>query len=149
MRELVSITLGLRPGDVVPTVGIPLPSTHPFAVPVALAAIDPAALRPHSDRSPQCCARRPGYTSPCGSTAGCQKFARSFYFAPRDDPESGRLLVTSYTHSGLAFEAEDFGDAMPRAVQIAPDFAIAAGLGAEGIAIVLDEYPSINDLSLD
>ena len=65
------------------------------------------------------------------------------------DPESDRLLVMSYTHSGLAFEADDFADAMRRAAQIAPDFAIAAGLGAEGIAIVLDEYPSIDDLDLD
>jgi hypothetical protein len=28
------------------------------------------------------------------------------------DTEAGRLLVTSYTHAGLAFEAEDFADAM-------------------------------------
>ncbi len=64
------------------------------------------------------------------------------------DPESGRLLVTSYTHAGLAFEAEDFADAMRRAIAIVPDFALAAGLGAEGLAIVLDEYPSIDDLDL-
>jgi hypothetical protein len=37
---------------------------------------------------------------------------------------------------------------MRRAVEIVPDFAIAAGLAAEGIAIVLDEYPSIDDLDL-
>jgi hypothetical protein len=65
------------------------------------------------------------------------------------DPESGGLLVTSYTHAGLAFEAEDFADAMRRAVEIVPDFAVAAGLGADGIAIVLDEYPSLDDLDLD
>lgn len=64
------------------------------------------------------------------------------------DPECGRLLVTSYTHAGLAFEADDFADAMRRAIAIVPDFALAAGVGAEGIAIVLDEYPSIDDLDL-
>jgi hypothetical protein len=80
---------------------------------------------------------------------GVPEIREVFLLRAARDPESGRLLVASYTHSELAFEAEDFGDAMPRAVQIAPDFAIAAGLGAEGIAIVLDEYPSINDLDLD
>jgi hypothetical protein len=64
------------------------------------------------------------------------------------DPASGRLLVTSYTHAGLVFEADDFADAMRRAAEIVPDFAVAAGLGADGIAIVLDEYPSIDDLDL-
>ncbi len=73
---------------------------------------------------------------------GVPEIRQVFLLRAARDPESGRLLVTSYTHSELAFEAEDF-------VQIAPDFAIAAGLGAEGIAIVLDEYPSINDLDLD
>ncbi len=65
------------------------------------------------------------------------------------DPETGRLIVASPEHGGLAFEAEDFTDAMRCAADIVPEFAIAAGFPKEGVAIVLDEYPSIDDLDLD
>ena len=78
----------------------------------------------------------------------CRKSALCFCCARQPTPESGRFLVTSYTHAGLVFEADDFADAMRRAITIVPDFALTAGLGAEGIAIVLDEYPSIDDLDI-
>jgi hypothetical protein len=115
---------------------------------VALAATDPAALRPHSDRTSQLLRTETWIHQPVRFHGGVPEIRAVFLLRAARDPESNRLLVTSYTHSGLAFEAEDFADAMRRAVQIVPDFAIAAGLGTDGIAIVLDEYPSINDLDL-
>src|SRR4029077_4802037 len=131
-----------------PTIDISLPAAHPLAMSVALAAIDPSALRPHSDRTSQLLRTETWIHQPVRFHGGGPEIRAVFLLRAARDPESNRLLVTSYTHSGLAFEAEDFADAMRRAVQIVPDFAIAAGLGADGIAIVLDEYPSINDLDL-
>ena len=114
----------------------------------ALAAIDPAALRPHSDRSSRVRRTETWIHKPVAFHGDVPEISAVFLLRAAPDPESDRLLVTSYTHAGLAFEAKDFEDAMRRAVQIIPDFAIAGGLGAEGIAIVLDEYPSIEDLDL-
>ena len=115
---------------------------------VALAAIDLAALRPHSDRSSRLVRTETWIHQPVRFHGGVPEIRAVFLLRAARDPASDRLLVVSYTHSGLAFEAEDFADAMRRAVQIVPDFAIAAGLDTEGIAIVLDEYPSIDDLDL-
>jgi hypothetical protein len=120
----------------------------PF-VPTALAAIDPAALRPHSDRSSRVLRTESRIHRPVAFHGDVPEVRVVFLLRAAPDPESGRLLVTSYTHAGLAFEADDFADAMRRAVAIVPDFALAAGVGAEGIAIVLDEYPSIDDLDLN
>src|SRR2546430_7701923 len=131
-----------------PAVDIVLPAAHPFAMPVALAAIDPAALRPHSDRSSRLLRTETTIYRPTRYHGSVPEICAVFLLRAAHDPESDRFLVTSYTHSGLAFEAEDFADAVRRAVQIVPDFAIVSGLGAEGIAIVLDEYPSIDDLDL-
>jgi hypothetical protein len=118
-------------------------------MPSALAAIDPAALRPHSDRSTRLVRSETRIHRPLAYHAGVPEIRVVFLLRTAHDAESGRWLVTSYTHAGLAFEADDFADAMRRAVAIVPDFAVAAGLAEEGIAIVLDEYPSIGDLDVD
>lgn len=120
-----------------------------WSMPTALAAIDPAALRPHSDRSSRVLRTESWIHHPIAFHGDLPEVRVVFLLRAARDPESGRLLVTSYTHAGLAFEADDFTDAMRRAVAIVPDFALATGLGADGIAIVLDEYPSIDDLDLD
>lgn len=130
-------------------VDIRSPAAHPFAMPVALAAIDPAALRPHSDRTSRLLRTETRIHQPTRFHGSVPEIRSVFLLRAAHDPETDRFLVTSYTHSGLAFEAQDFADAMRRAVQIVPDFAIASGLDGEGIAIVLDEYPSIDDLDLD
>jgi hypothetical protein len=117
-------------------------------MPSALAAIDPSALRPHSDRSGRVLRTESRIYRPVAFHGGVPEIRSVFLLRAARDQETGRMLVTSYTHAGLAFEADDFADAMRRAVAIVPDFALAAGVGAEGIAIVLDEYPSIDDLDL-
>lgn len=117
-------------------------------MPSGLAAIDPAALRPHSDRSGRVLRTERWIHRPVAFHGDVPEIRAVFLLRAARDPESRRLLVTSYTHAGLAFEADDFADAMQRAVAIIPDFALAAGIGGEGIAIVLDEYPSIDDLDL-
>ena len=117
-------------------------------MPTALAAIDPAALRPHSDRADRVLRTASRIYRPVAFHGDVPEVRTVFLLRAARDPETGRFLVTSYTHSGLAFEADDFGDAMGRAVTIVPDFAVAAGLDPEGIAIILDEYPSIDDLDL-
>jgi hypothetical protein len=117
-------------------------------MPSALAAIDPAALRPHSDRSGRLLRTESRIHRPVAFHGDVPEVRTVFLLRTAPDPETGRLLVTSYIHAGLAFEADDFADAMRRADAIVPDFAVAAGLGADGIAIVLDEYPSIDDLDL-
>jgi hypothetical protein len=114
----------------------------------ALAAIDPAALRPHSERPDRVLRTASRIYRPVAFHGDVPEVRTVFLLRAARDPESRRFLVTSYTHAGLAFEADDFADAMGRAVTIVPDFALAAGLDAEGIAIVLDEYPSIDDLDL-
>jgi hypothetical protein len=114
----------------------------------ALAVIDPSALRPHSDHSSHLLHTQTWIHRPVRFHDGVPEIRAIFLLRAARDTEAGRLLVTSYTHAGLAFEAEDFADAMHRAVQIVPDFALAAGLEADGIAIVLDEYQSLNDLDL-
>ena len=129
-------------------VDIPPASSDPLAISAALAAIDPAALRPHSDRSNRVLHTETRIHHPVAFHGDVPEIRTVFLLRAARDVESDRLLVTSYTHAGLAFEAEDFASAMRRAVEIVPDFAIAAGLAAEGIAIVLDEYPSIDDLDL-
>ena len=131
-----------------PRVDIPAASSDPPGMSVALAAIDPAALRPHSDRSSRVLHTETWIHHPVAFHGEVPEIRTVFLLRAARDVESNRLLVTSYTHAGLAFEAEDFAGAMRRAVEIVPDFAIAAGLAAEGIAIVLDEYPSIDDLDL-
>ena len=55
-------------------------------------------------------------------------------------PVACRALRDIWRRDGIA--------AMRRALQIIPDFAIAGGLAEKGIAIVLDEYPFIEDLDL-
>lgn len=120
-----------------------------LSMPTALTAIDPAALRPHSDRSGRVLRTESQIYRPVAFHGDVPEVRVIFLLRSARDPESGGLLVTSYTHAGLAFEADDFADAMRRAVAIVPDFALAAGLGEDGIAIVLDEYPSTDDLGLD
>lgn len=117
-------------------------------MPTALAAIDPAALRPHSDRADRVLRTASRIYRPVAFHGGVPEVRTVFLLRAARDPETGRFLVTSYTHAGLAFEADDFADAMCRATVIVPDFALAAGLDGEGIAVVLDEYPSIDDLDL-
>jgi hypothetical protein len=117
-------------------------------MPSALAAIDPAALRPHSDRSSRVLRTESWIHRPVAFHGGVPEVRSVFLLRAARDPESARLLVTSYTHAGLAFEADNFADAMRRAIAIVPDFALSVGLDSEGIAIVLDEYPSIDDLDL-
>lgn len=117
-------------------------------MPSALAAIDPAAFRPHSDRSSRILRTESWIHRPVAFHGDVPEIRTVFLLRTSTDPESGRFLVTSYTHAGLVFEADDFADAMRRAITIVPDFALTAGLGAEGIAIVLDEYPSIDDLDI-
>jgi hypothetical protein len=116
---------------------------------VALAAIDPAALRPHSDRSDRVVRSETWIHSPVAFHGDVPEIRLVVLLRAARDPESGRLLVVSYTHAGLAFEAEHFAEAMRRAVEIVPDFLAASGLGGDGIAIVLDEYPTTEDLDLD
>lgn len=117
-------------------------------MPTALAAIDPAALRPHSDRADRVLRTASRIYRPVAFHGEVPEVRTVFLLRAARDTETGRFLVTSYTHAGLAFEADDFADALSRAGTIVTDFAVAAGLGAEGIAIVLDEYPSIGDLDL-
>ena len=115
---------------------------------VALTAIDPAALRPHSDRSSRVLHSETRIHQPVTFHGDVPEIRTIFLLRAARDVESDRLLVTSYTHAGLAFEAEDFAGAMRRALEIVPNCAIAAGPGDEGIAIVLDEYSSIDDFDL-
>jgi hypothetical protein len=129
-------------------IDIPAAVSDVQIMPPALAVIDPSALRPHSDRSGRVLRTETWIHKPVAFHAGVPESHSVFLLRAARDPETGRLLVSSYTHAGLAFEADDFADAMGRATAIIPDFARAAGIGAEGIAIVLDEYPSIDDLDL-
>ena len=117
-------------------------------MPTGLAAIDPSALRPHSDNISRVSRTDSWIHRPVAFHGSVPEIRSIFLLRTARDPESGRFLVTSYTHAGFAFEADDFADAMRRAVAIVPDFALASGLSAEGIAIVLDEYSSIDDLDL-
>ena len=117
-------------------------------MPSALAAIDPSALRPHSDNTCRVLRTESAIHRPVAFHGNMPEIRSVFLLRTARDPESGRFLVTSYTHAGLAFEADDFADAMRRAVAIVPDSALAAGISAEGIAIVLDEYSSMDDLDL-
>jgi hypothetical protein len=114
----------------------------------ALAAIDPAALRPHSDHSGRVLRTESRIYNPVAFHGDAPEVRTVFLLRAARDRETGRFLVTSYTHAGLAFEADDFADAIRRARSIVPDFALASGLDPDGIAIVLDEYPSTDDLDL-
>jgi hypothetical protein len=114
----------------------------------ALAAIDPAALRPHSDDRSQLRNTKTSIHRPVAWHGDVPEIRTVFLLRTARDPETGRFLVTSYTHAGLVFEANDFDDAMRRSNEIVPSFAAAAGLATEGIAIVLDEYPALAHLGL-
>jgi hypothetical protein len=94
----------------------------------ALDVIDPSALRPHSDHSSKLLRTETRIHRPVRFHGGVPEIRAIFLLRAARDTESGRLLVTSYTHAGLAFEAEDFAGAMHRAVQIVPDFALAGRL---------------------
>jgi len=115
---------------------------------VALAAIDPAALRPHSDDRAELRNTKTWIHHPVAWHADVPEIRTVFLLRTARDPETGRFLVTSYTHAGLVFEADDFDDAMLRSIEIVPSFATASGIATEGIAIVLDEYPSLAHLGL-
>jgi len=112
----------------------------------ALAAIDPAALRPHSDDRSELRRTQTWIHHPVTWHGDVPEIRTVFLLRTARDPETGGYLVGSYTHAGLVFEARDFDDAMRRAIDIVPDFAAAAGLPTDGIAIVLDEYPSVDNL---
>src|SRR6266481_8545030 len=75
----------------------------------ALAAIDPAALRPHSDRSSRVRRTETWIHKPVAFHGDVPEISAVFLLRAAPDPESDRLLVTSYTHAGLAFEAEHLG----------------------------------------
>jgi hypothetical protein len=112
----------------------------------ALAAIDPAALRPHSDCRADLLRTETWIHNPIAWHGDVPEIRTVILLRTARDPETGRLLVSSYTHAGLVFEADDFDGAMRRAIEIVPNFAAAAALPPDGIAIVLDEYPSIDHL---
>jgi hypothetical protein len=114
----------------------------------ALALIDPAALRPDSDRRADILRSANWMHRPVRVHDGVPEIRTVILLRTARDPETGRHLVTSYTHAGLAFEADDFDAAMRRAVDIVPEFARASGLSSEGIAIVLDEYPTLDMIGL-
>jgi hypothetical protein len=114
----------------------------------ALAAIDLAALRPDSDRRGDIVRSANWIHRPIAFHEGVPEVRTVVLLRTAKDPETGRYLVTSYTHAGLAFEADDFDDALRRAVEIVPDFARASGLSGEGIAIVLDEYKALDAIAL-
>ncbi len=114
----------------------------------ALAVIDPAALRPHSDRRADLSRTETRIHHPVAWHAGVPEIRTVVLLRTARDPETGRYLVSSYTHAGLVFEADDFDAALRRALDIVPDFVAAAQSPTDGIAIVLDEYPSIEHLEL-
>jgi hypothetical protein len=115
----------------------------------ALAVIDPAALRPDSDRRADISRTQTWIHHPVAFHAGVPEVRTVILLRTARDPETGRFPVSSYTHAGLVFEADDFDAALRRAIDIVPDFVSAAHLPTDGIAIVLDEYPSIEHLQLD
>ena len=114
----------------------------------ALALIDPAALRPDSDRRGDILRSANWIHRPVKFHDGVPEIRTVILLRTAKDPETGHYLVTSYTHAGLVFEADDFDAAMRRAVEIVPDFARASGLSREGIAIVLDEYPALDAIGI-
>ena len=114
----------------------------------ALALIDPAALRPDSDRRGDIVRSANWIHRPVALHGELPEIRTVILLRTAKDPESGRYLVTSYTHAGLVFEADDFDAAMRRAVEIVPDFVRATGLSSEGIAIVLDEYTALDAIGL-
>lgn len=120
-----------------------------FLMPSGLAAIDPTCLRPHSDRNSRVLRTESRIYRPVAYHAGVPEIRVVFLLRAARDPETGRLLVTSYTHAGLAFEADDFADAMARAIAIVPGFALAAGLAEDGIAIVMNTRRSMTSISLE
>ncbi len=113
-----------------------------------LALIDLAALRPDSDRRNDIVRSANWIHRPVKFHDEVPEIRTVVLLRTARDPETGRYLVTSYTHAGLAFEADDFDAALRRAVEIVPDFARASGLSGEGIAIVLDEYEALDAIGL-